>query len=190
MSSVSGNENNAASATPHKELASEGLFEVLGTSIALQWWDVCSVNKHVFRHCLSDADICLYLLSIQTSGCNELCGRQATYGPRAGGDRGWDIPVAIMTSCGPTCVFYVVAQGFLSISQPLHRFPQHQFPEPAVADARAPKSCKDWWLKMQFSAVKRSRCCSRLGSTSGQVPLCLGVFLKILFWEWESCVVG
>lgn len=103
---MSGNENNAASATPHKELASEGLFEVLGTSTALQWWDVCSVSKHVFRHCLNDADICLYLLSVQTSGWNKLCGREATCGPWGGGDRGWDTSVATMTSCGPTCVLH------------------------------------------------------------------------------------
>lgn len=88
---MSGNENNADSATPHKELASEGLFEVLGTSTALQWWDVCSMNKHMFRHCLSDADICLYLLSVQTSGWNKPCGTEAAYGPWAGRDRGWDI---------------------------------------------------------------------------------------------------
>jgi len=48
MSSVSGNENNAASTTPHKALASEGLFEALGTGTALQRRDVYSVNKHVW----------------------------------------------------------------------------------------------------------------------------------------------
>lgn len=48
MSSVSGNENNAASTTPHKVLASEGLFEESGTGTVLQQRAVCSVNKHVW----------------------------------------------------------------------------------------------------------------------------------------------
>lgn len=48
MSSASGNENNAASATPHNALASEGLSEASGRGTALRWRDVCRVNKHIW----------------------------------------------------------------------------------------------------------------------------------------------
>lgn len=81
----------------------------------------------------------------------------------------------------PHVCFTWLLRVSLSISQPLHRFPQYQFPEPAVADTRTPKSCKDWWLKMQFSAVKQSSCCSRMGNSSGQISLCLVLSYKSCF---------
>lgn len=147
MSSVSGYENNAASTTPDKVLASEGLFEVLGTGTALQQWDVCSMNKHMFGYCLSGADICPYLLSLQECGWNKLCEEGLLVILELMGTEAEPILRCVHVHndklWSQMCVLYGCLVFALSISQLLHRFARNSFPRSVVADTRALKSCKD-----------------------------------------------
>lgn len=54
------------------------------------------------------------------------------------------------------CVLRRRLEFSLSISQPLRRFPRNQFPRAVVADARAPKSCRESSRKRGFQLLSRA----------------------------------
>lgn len=101
----------------------------------------------MFGHCLSGADICPHLLSLQACGWNKLCEER--------------LPMVLElmeTEAEPilrrvhvhndklwsqACVLHGCLAFALSISQLLHRFARNWFPRSVVADTRALKSCKD-----------------------------------------------
>lgn len=123
-----------------------------------------------FGHCLSDADIGLYLLSIQASDWNKPRGGEFTYGLRAEGERWlspcWVSSMSTMTSCGPRWLLRGFPFYFSAVSQ----ISQEPFPKGWHKSSEKLQGCE---------SENAGFGCSVAADQEGQAGLCQGVLLQM-----------